>query len=217
MICWSCDRGPGAGAFCAACGAIQPPDVAADHFRVLGVARSYDVEAADLERRYKELTKLFHPDRFARSDPRARRASLARSVALNQAWRTLADPVTRGEYLLRLGGIEVGGEQGTLRRSADGSAQRLSAAQELLLEVMELRETLAAARRNGDQTRIAAIELEVRGKRAGRLAEVAAGFAGPQPDLEAIARVLVAVRYYDRVLGEIAGAEEEDAPRSVGA
>src|SRR5581483_12006679 len=115
----------------------------------------FAVDLAALERRYKELTRVLHPDRFARADPRARRASLARSVQLNEAWRTLKDPVRRAEYLLSLQGIEVGGEEGTVRREGE-KKERLPVPQALLLEVMELREGLAEARAAGDAARVAA-------------------------------------------------------------
>ena len=89
MICWSCEKSAGEGVTCGACGALQPPDASADHFQVLGVERRFALDREALERRYKELTRVLHPDRFARADARARRASLARSVQLNEAWRTL--------------------------------------------------------------------------------------------------------------------------------
>src|SRR4051812_30048968 len=105
MICWSCEREAGAEPACASCGALQPPDRTADAFAVLGVPARYAVDVADLEGRYKELSRKVHPDRFAKDDPRARRASLERTVQLNEAWRTLRDPVRRAEYLLKLSGV----------------------------------------------------------------------------------------------------------------
>jgi molecular chaperone HscB len=162
----------------------------------------------ELERRYKELTKVLHPDRFARADERARRASLQRSMQLNQAWRTLKDPVRRAEYLLSLAGVEVGSEEGTSRRQADGRKVRLPVAPALLMEVMELREGLAEARAAGDQAQVASLTALVRGRREAALRAVASVFTQRSPDLEAIARDLVAVRYYDRFLEEVAVHEE---------
>ena len=115
MICWSCQKAAGDGALCAACGAVQPPDPKADYFRVLGLARAFAFDAAGAEQRYKELTKVLHPDRYARADARARRASLERSVQLNEAWQALKDPVRRAEYLLSLHGIDVGEMSGVGR------------------------------------------------------------------------------------------------------
>ena len=102
----------GAPAFCTHCGAVQPVDPSVDSFAVLGVARSFAVDVADAEQRFKEHSRRLHPDRFAKADPRARRASLQRSVQLNEAWRTVKDPMRRAEYLLALCGYAVGAEEG---------------------------------------------------------------------------------------------------------
>ena len=59
MICWSCEKDAGGGALCVSCGAPQPVSthgVRADHFAVLGVERRYDLDAGELEARYKELS-----------------------------------------------------------------------------------------------------------------------------------------------------------------
>jgi molecular chaperone HscB len=216
MICWSCEKNAGVGLLCAHCGAVQPPDRKADHFQVLGVDRSFALDVADLERRYKDMTKVLHPDRFARADERARRASLQRSIQLNHAWRTLKDPVRRAEYLLSLSGVEVGGEQGTSMRGAGGEKVRLPVAPALLMAVMELRAGLAEARAARDDAAVAALAATVRGRREAALQAVGSMFAQPAPDLEAIANDLVAVRYYDRFLDEVAVHEEAAAEAAHG-
>ena len=128
MICWSCQKQAGAGPLCAACGALQPPDDAADLFACWGCPRATRVDLAAAEAAYKDLSRQVHPDRFATADPRARRASLARTVQLNQAWRTIKDPVRRAEYLLTRAGIDIGGKKPSprQRREADdgGRARR---------------------------------------------------------------------------------------------
>jgi molecular chaperone HscB len=210
MICWSCEKNAGGGLTCTSCGAIQPADPTADHFAVFGIERRYAVDVADLERRYKDMTKVLHPDRYARADERARRASLKRSIQLNEAWRTLKDPVRRAEYLLSLSGVEVGAEDGTSKR-VDGQKVRLPVAPALLMEVMELREGLAEARAASDHGRVDALAVDVRGRREKALRAVASVFAQKAPDLEAIAHDLVAVRYYDRFLDEVAVHEEAAA------
>lgn len=210
MICWSCEKNAGDGLTCPSCGAIQPPDPKADHFAVFGIERRYPLDLADLERRYKDMTKVLHPDRYARADERARRASLRRSMQLNEAWRTLKDPVRRAEYLLSLSGVEVGAEDGTSKR-VDGQKVRLPVAPALLMEVMELREGLAEARAASDHDLVASLAAAVRGRREAALRAVASVFAQRSPDLEAIARDLVAVRYYDRFLDEVAVHDEATA------
>jgi molecular chaperone HscB len=210
MICWSCEKDAGDGVFCGACSAIQPAPSGRDHFAVLGAEPRFDVDEAALERSYKDQSRQVHPDRFARADARARRASLARSVQLNQAWKTLRDPVKRAEYLLSLRGIEVGGEEGTSRPAAGGGQERVPVPQDLLLEVLELREALMEARLAGEHARVAAMADDVRGRRAGALAAVAAALGAEPPRLEAAARELVAVRYLDRFLDEVAAHQDRD-------
>jgi molecular chaperone HscB len=161
MICWSCEKNAGDDMLCAGCGAVQPPDRTADHFRVFGLPRKFDLDMADLERRYKEMTKVLHPDRFARADGRARRASLERSVQLNLAWSTLSEPVPRAEYLLSLQGIEVG-ESASSKKSGEvdnRATQPVDTA--LLIEVMDLREALAEARSRGDRAKVASLVADV--------------------------------------------------------
>ena len=45
MICWSCEKNAGDGMLCAGCGAVQPPDRSADHFRVFGLPRKFDLDS----------------------------------------------------------------------------------------------------------------------------------------------------------------------------
>src|SRR3954462_9849018 len=175
MVCWSCEKNAGDGALCASCGAVQPADLAADHFRVFGLPRAFSVELPELERRYKELTKVLHPDRFARADARARKASMERSEQVNQAWRTLRDPVRRAEYLLNLAGIDIGAESGPSKRGPDlgrEGATRLTVPPALLMEVMERRGGRAGARAAADHARVAVLAKEVRQRRDAALSAV---------------------------------------------
>ena len=114
MICWSCREAGGSGA---ALRGVRRAAAArrrgGSASRCWGCRARYAVDLAAAEAAYKELSRQVHPDRFATADPRARRASLARTVQLNEAWRTLKDPVRRAEYLLTRAGIDIGGKQPT--------------------------------------------------------------------------------------------------------
>jgi molecular chaperone HscB len=203
LICWSCEKEAGPGALCAACGAPQPVSTHGareDHFAVLGVARAYEVDVAALEARYKELSRKLHPDRFARADARARKASLQRTVQLNEAWRALKEPLKRAEYLLELGGVKLATDDGGARSGG------VAAPPALLMEILELREELAEARAAGDDAKVAAMGAAMAERSARAMEAVARGLAGtPGPEaLEAVARELVALRYYRRFLDEVA-------------
>src|SRR5262245_20866134 len=207
MICWSCQKQAGAGPLCAACGALQPPDDKADLFAVLGQPARYAVDLAAAEAAYKDLSRQVHPDRFATADPRARRASLARTVQLNMAWRTMKDPVRRAEYLLTRAGIDIGGKQ-----PAHGSEERrkveVGAPPAFLLEILELNDDLAAAQRAGDTVKTAFMAEEMRRRARETMKTIAAALdTGVRADLEEAARQLVALRYYQRFIEQASGHE----------
>lgn len=214
MICWSCQREAGAAEKCASCGAPQPPDLAADHFRVLGQPRRFDLDTQAAEARFRALSREIHPDRFATADPRARKFSMQRTVQLNEAWKQLKDPIRRAEYLLSLDGWEVGAESGASRPGADGSRQRVPVPPALLGEVLELREELADARADGDDARVQKLARDVRQRADAAMARVAEGFAAAQgaadraPALESIAHQLIGIRYWRRFLDEVAAHDE---------
>ena len=132
--CWSC-HGPvsGRALFCHTCGAVQPPGQA-DHFTRLGMDRDFQIEAADLDRRYFGFQRNLHPDRFARRSARERAIAESQSASLNQAYETLKEPLTRAAYLLELAGI----------RSPAAHAATVDD-EELLSEAMENREALMEA------------------------------------------------------------------------
>lgn len=199
---------------CAACNAVQPPDPKADCFRVLGVARAFDVDLVDLERRYKDATRVLHPDRYARADPQAKRASLERSVQLNEAWRTLKDPVRRAEYLLSLHGVDIG-EMAGGRGGPQGDHTTLPVPQVLLIEVLELREALAEAVARKDKREVVALIAKVRARLDSVLGDLGKAFRVSPPDLSAGAARLVTVRYYRRFLDDAAHACEALAEASV--
>lgn len=132
--CWSC-RGPAPARerFCPTCGLVQEP-VAGDHFARLDLEPGFDIDAADVERRYFALQRQFHPDRFAARSAKEKALSLRHATALNEAYKVLKDPLGRAEHLLSLAGRPV---------RADG-AETVNDP-ELLMEAMELREQLAEA------------------------------------------------------------------------
>jgi molecular chaperone HscB len=118
MICWSCEKDAGDGALCPSCGAPQPVashGARADHFAVLGLERRFEQDTAAMEARFKELSRKLHPDKFAKADPRARKAALQRTVELNEAWRALKEPMRRAEYVLALGGVKIATDDGGAR------------------------------------------------------------------------------------------------------
>src|SRR4051812_50218813 len=113
--CWSCGGEVAAAPPLApACGKVQPPAPAGtriDRFAVLGVRPSFD-EPESLDEKFRALSRKLHPDRFARATPQERRYSLEQTTLLNDAYKTLKDPVRRGGDLLPLRGGGGGAKKG---------------------------------------------------------------------------------------------------------
>jgi molecular chaperone HscB len=121
----------------------------ADFFSFLGLPRKLNVDMADLEQRYRALSRQFHPDYFYNAPPAERRASLEQSSYLNDAYRALRDPVRRIEYLLALEESEAERGEGAPAkrvRGAGAPGQDKDAAKQvppaLLEEVFALNEEL---------------------------------------------------------------------------
>src|SRR5436190_3489566 len=206
MICWSCQKNAGAGAFCTACGALQAPDDQADLFAVLGVPARFSVDLAAAEAAYKDLSRQVHPDRFATADPRARRASLARTVQLNQAWRTIKDPVRRAEYLLLRAGIDVG-EKKPAPGDEIKATQRVAAPPAFLIEILELNDELSEAKRAGDVVKVSFMAEEMRSRARQTMKTIGEALDGGAGGLEDAARSLVALRYYQRFIDQASAGE----------
>ncbi len=88
-------------------------DFTRNHFELFGLPVRYAIDAKALEGSYRELQRSVHPDRHSASDDASRRLSLQAAARVNEAYRTLADPVERARYLLSLAGIEAFGETDT--------------------------------------------------------------------------------------------------------
>src|SRR5437879_4506275 len=119
--------------------------MARDHFEVLGLARAFHVDAADMESRYLALQMQTHPDRFAKAMPRERMEAVVRNTELNDAYKVLKNDIKRAEYILKLEGIDVGEEK---PQSTTGATKQLVVDPKLLIEVMELREDRKSTRLN---------------------------------------------------------------------
>ena len=133
QVCRDCGGGAPVDAhFCPQCTKILSLGRHGDYFRFLGLPRKLNIGAADLEQRFRVLSREFHPDFFYNATPSERRASLERSSYLNDAYRTLRHPTARIEYLLDQEGVRA-------KNPAEASKQVPPA---LLEEVFALNEEL---------------------------------------------------------------------------
>jgi len=106
QVCHDCGGGAPVDAhFCPQCTKILSIGRHGDYFSFMGLPRRLTLDPAELEQRFRTLSRQFHPDYFYNATPAERRASLERSSYLNDAYRTLKQPIARVEYLLQLEGF----------------------------------------------------------------------------------------------------------------
>src|SRR5689334_5710773 len=130
LVCWNCHERTLGIHFCQSCGKLQQLPGNTDYFALFGLPRKLWVEISALEQKFLQLSWKLHPDNFVNASEVEQEISLKRSSELNDAYRTLKDPVARVEYLLEIEGERKEGEK------------KQQAPPELLEEVFELNESL---------------------------------------------------------------------------
>jgi molecular chaperone HscB len=174
----------------------------ADAFDTLGVDPAYDIDLNAVERLHRELSRTLHPDRHVGKPAGERRQVLNKAIEVNEAWRTLRDPVRRAEALLVRLGVPVGE---TNEPAADPM---------LLMEMMEQREALADARRARDATQAMKLGDAMRQREKDVRAHLGETFAtllqgDSEAARESTLRKLGELRYVARFLEEVGEIEDE--------
>jgi molecular chaperone HscB len=194
--CWHCGHGEGHSLFCASCHALQEP--ASDYYELLGIPRKLAISTEELQQRFYEMSRSVHPDLFTRKPEREKEYALEASSILNDAYRTLRDPVKRANYVLKQEGFDVG-EQ----RSKDVPAELLEEVFELNMALEELREGDDSARHQLESARI-----NFSNMLSGTDAELQARFGeyDAAPDRDSLARIRATLnrrKYIQNLVDEV--------------
>ena len=115
-------------------------DFSKNHYQLFDLPFVYALDVPALERAYREVQREVHPDRFVNTSDAEKRLAAQWATQANEAYRTLKSPLNRGRYFLRLNGIDTEEERNT--------AMPL----EFLMQQMEWREAVVAAKAAKDQT-----------------------------------------------------------------
>jgi molecular chaperone HscB len=132
-LCWNCQSEVGGEYFCPQCVKVQPASVWSDYFSVFGLPRKLGLDLNELQRRFYDWSRKFHPDFFQQATPKEQAISLENSALVNTAYRTLRDPIARVEYLIAL-------EEGAVKEIPP------KAPLDLLEEMLLVQEALEAAK-----------------------------------------------------------------------
>ncbi|MDP2333474.1 MAG: Fe-S protein assembly co-chaperone HscB [Reyranella sp.] len=156
-----------------------------DHFARLGLPAALDLEPATLDRAYFTAQRQWHPDRFVGHPPEERVKASTEAAGLNDAYRTLKDPLSRAVYLAGLNGVELAGDGKTIDDP------------DLLMEAMEAREALhETATPEAVDTLAAKARQDVQQSLAGL------GALFLRRDKAAIRKALLRLRYLDKFAEE---------------
>jgi molecular chaperone HscB len=209
-------RNCGAGApldehFCPQCDRILALGRYGDFFAFFGVPRQLGLDAHDLERRFRDLSRKFHPDYFYNAPPAERLASLERSSYLNDAYRTLRNPAARIEHLLAIEGLPPAKSDEGGVKVPPALLEEVFALNEELDEIRELREA------GGDEaplrSRLERARAPIERKREEheqRIQELSEQYdsqaespAGRKATLEALREQLLERKYIDNLIATI--------------
>jgi len=173
-------------------------DFSRNHFQLFGLPEHFRVEPGALDRAYQELQSDVHPDRYATAGVTEQRLALQASARVNEAYRSLKDPVARAQYLLSLHGVNA----------VDETDTRLPL--EFLERQLERREAASDAAANGDIAGLERILEEVQAEARALEAGVASlldekawdGARGPVRELRFVTKVVADI---DAMLAMVEG------------
>ena len=177
------------------------------YFELFSLPRHLHIDLAALEKTFYAQSRRLHPDRFAAKPREEQEAALAASSQLNDAYRTLRDPIARTEYLLSLEGVQLEEQSraATDAAKAAGTEKKQVAPPDLLEEAFELNMALEELKMGGDDPDVRAQLESERTKFTAMLAETqeqlealwtkwdAAEDAGDSAERDSIKQAMVAL------------------------
>lgn len=161
-----------------------------NYFELLALPVSLYVDQHKLERNFQNLQRLVHPDRFASKSAEEQRVAMARSAAANEAYQTLRDPMARSRYVLAMRGIDL--DECPLKDP------------ELLMEIMEERESLEAIKESPDADKVVQEALKRYQSVIDESLRSAEDLLQSHGDdaLTPVTHFIIRVQYYNKLLGD---------------
>lgn len=123
-----------------------------DFFTLFGLPVTYKLDAEALDAAYRQLQLTVHPDKFAHLGDAEKRLSLQWATHVNEAYRSLRNPILRAQYVL------------SLNNSPNSEAKAAALAPQFLMEQMELREAVADAHSSQNEQALENLQRECREK-----------------------------------------------------
>jgi len=150
-----------------------------NHFKIFSLPISFAVDLDDLEKKYLEFQKQFHPDKSSTSD-------IEKSISVNEAYEVLKNNLRRASHILQLNGIDL---------ENDSNAPKVDSA--TLMEVLELREKIFES--SPDEVDV--LKKDLSQKIKSLINQTA--FELENKDFNAAAQILIKAKYFDKTLQDL--------------
>ena len=192
--CWSCGAERAQAKFCIVCHVIQPVPEKVDYFDALNLMPSMRLTRVDIDKAFREISKLVHPDRFSKDEPTQRKLALMHSERVNQAYKVIKNEQTRAEHLLELRGMQVAAQT---ERTEDKM---------FLLDLLEKQEMIELIK---DYDQLMSQKDLSKKRYKGLIQQLEVIFDDDQGTLDEARACLIELRYIRRMLELIESKEEE--------
>jgi len=171
---------------------MQPSsfDFQHNHFQLLGLAQSYQIDTAQLEQQYRALQAQVHPDKSAHLPGVEQRLAMQRATLVNEAYQTLHSPLRRARYLLSLHGVDIQEENNTVMPL------------EFLMAQMEWREAVSEAQQAQDIAALAQLDARLQRETHDLETQLAVKI-DTEKDYAAAAEAVRKLRFMERLAEEI--------------
>jgi molecular chaperone HscB len=156
-------------------------------YEAFGLEPALSLDAEDLKKRFYERSRQWHPDKFSRASIGEQEKALEMTAVLNDAFRTLRDPIARAEYFLKEKGLELSKE----------------APPELLEEVFELNMALEELKEGDDSARPQLVEARERFVAMRDSIDATLVETGERGDLEEVRALLNRRRYIRNLIRDV--------------
>lgn len=161
-------------------------------FSAFGLPVSYEVDGVDLTRRYRELQKQMHPDKYINSSGSERTMSVQKAAMINDAYNILKNPLLRARYILELNNVLLNDDTNTVMDA------------EFLMQQMELRESLDAIRSTTDPLKkLDSLVDDVDAQMSVLQKELSSHFAQSKVDFEIITKIIRKLQFFTRLREEM--------------
>ena len=197
---------------CQQCHALQPLPASVDFYDVLGMpyntvpANGWRIDQRELKALWRRTMAIAHPDRLVNKDQDEQQLGAQQSAIVNKAYETLDQPLSRALYLVRIMNVcacvmipltYVDVDPQLQRAGVESVEEGMSVEDpSLLMEVMELQETLQDAEDQATVDQVGAANQE---HLRDVLHELDAAFAAPHTDTDRIRQLAVQLRYWTNI------------------